>query len=69
MPGDVLQPDEAELCLTEPVIRRLGAVLAADSRVVAEPGNDWVRVRLHGSSGVRLMVLLISLAIREHAPG
>jgi hypothetical protein len=61
------RPDEAELRLTWPVIRRLGHAFTADSRIHIEPGSDWVRVRLHGTSDVRLLVTLVSLAIREQS--
>ena len=60
-------PDEVELRLTWPVIQRLGDVLTEDGRVRVEIGSDWVRLRLHGASDVRLLVLLVSLAIREQA--
>ena len=62
-------PDEAELCLTWPVIERLGDALADDGRVRIEPGSDWVAMPLQGSSDLRLLLLLMSVAIRAHAPG
>jgi hypothetical protein len=61
------QPDEAELCLTWPVIQRISGALAESGRVRTEAGSDWVQVRLHSTSDVRLAVLLASLAIRAHA--
>lgn len=62
------QPDEADLCLTWPVIQRLGGALTAGYRVRVEPGSDWIRVRLHGSSDVRMVVSLVSVAIQAHTP-
>ncbi len=62
-------PDEAELCLTWPVIQRLGDALADGGRVRIEPGTDWVAMPLQGSSDLRLLLLLMSVAIRAHAPG
>ncbi|HEX6526842.1 MAG TPA: luciferase family protein [Streptosporangiaceae bacterium] len=56
--------DEAELCLTWPVIQRLSDALAGDGRVRAEPGSDWVRIPLLSDSDVRLLLVLMSLAIR-----
>ncbi len=38
-------PDEAELCLTWPVIQRLGDALAGGGRVRIEPGSDGSRCR------------------------
>lgn len=58
------EPDQASLCLTWPVIQRLGEALDSDGRVRVEPGSDWVQVRMHGTSDLRLLVTLVSLAIR-----
>jgi hypothetical protein len=59
---------EAELRLTWQLIQKLGATLADNERVRTEPGSDWIRVRLHVSSDARLLISLMSLAIREHTP-
>ena len=60
-------PNMAELCLTWPVIQRLGEALAADGRVRIDQGSDWVRMPLEGTSDVRLLVLLMSVAMKAHA--
>jgi hypothetical protein len=59
-------PNAAELCLTWPVIQRLGDALAASGRIRFDPGSDWIRVPLEGASDVRLLLLLMSVAIKSH---
>jgi hypothetical protein len=59
-------PDAAELCLTWPVIQRLGDALVAGGRIHFDPGSDWIRVPLEGTSDVRLLLLLMSVAIQAH---
>jgi len=59
-------PDAAELCLTWPVVQRLGGALTAGGRIRVDQGADWVRVPLEGASDVRLLLLLMSVAIRAH---
>jgi hypothetical protein len=61
------RPDEAELCLTLPVIQRLGEVLAESEQVRLAEGSDWIRLRLGGDNDVRLLVTLVSLAIKANA--
>lgn len=60
--------DEAELRLTWPVIQRLSDALADDGRVRADTGSDWARIRLLSDSDVRLLLTLMSLAIRAQQP-
>jgi Luciferase len=62
------QPDEAELYLTWPVIQRLRPALAGSEQVQIAPGSDWVRLRLDCTSDVRLLVSLVSVAIKASAP-
>jgi hypothetical protein len=59
-------PDAAELCLTWPVIQRLADALAASGRIRVDQGSDWIRVPLTGTSDVRLLLLLMSVAIQAH---
>lgn len=59
-------PNAAELCLTWPVIRRLGDALAASGRIRFDPGSDWIRMPLEGTSDVRLLLLMMSVAIKAH---
>jgi hypothetical protein len=58
--------DAAELCLTWPVIQRLTDALAASGRIRFDQGSDWIRVPLTGTSDVRLLLLLMSVAIQAH---
>lgn len=53
-----------ELCLTRPMIDRLGDTLRDERGVEVRPGEDWVRVRLDTESDVALALTLISLAIQ-----
>jgi len=57
-------PDTAGLLLTGPAIERLGSALADGGRVRAEPGGDWVRMPVETAGDVRLLLLLMSVAIR-----
>ncbi|WP_131741346.1 luciferase domain-containing protein, partial [Actinomadura roseirufa] len=59
--------DEAELCLTRPVVERLGAALADSGRVRVRPGGDWVAVRLDTDSDMAMVVSLASVAIKAAA--
>jgi luciferase-like monooxygenase len=63
------QPDEAEVCLTWPVIQRISAALAGSGRVRVQAGSDWAGIRMAGNSDVHLVIVLASLAIRAHQPG
>ncbi|WP_242894102.1 luciferase domain-containing protein [Actinomadura litoris] len=58
--------DEAELCLTRPVVDRLGGALADSGRVLVRPGGDWVAVRLDTDSDMAMAVSLASVAIKAH---
>jgi hypothetical protein len=58
---------EAGLRLTWKLIQRLGETLTENGRVRTEPGSDWIYVRLRVSGDARLLISLVSLAIREHA--
>lgn len=58
---------EAELCLTWPVIERLGDTLRRSGPVRVQPGDDWIRLRLDGESDISLALTLISLAIHAAA--
>jgi len=60
-------PGTAELCLTWPVIQRLADALTATGRIRISPGSDWIRLPLEGTSDVRLLLLLMSVAIQAHA--
>ena len=62
------RPDQADLCLTWPVVRRLGAALADSGQVQFEPGDDWIRVRLGVASDLALLESLVSVAIQANAP-
>lgn len=62
-------PGEAELCLTWPVIDRLSAALAASERVSFTQGSDWIRLPLESESDVRLLIPLVSLAIKVSTQG
>ncbi len=59
--------DEAELCLTRPVVDRLGGALRESGRVSIRPGGDWVAVRLDTDSDVAMAVSLASVAIKAAA--
>jgi hypothetical protein len=59
--------DEAELCLTWPVIERMHEALLDSGRVVLDQGEDWVRVRLDGDSDVGLLTSLVSVAIHANS--
>ncbi|GAA2094660.1 luciferase family protein [Actinomadura alba] len=59
--------DEAELCLTWPVIQRMHEVLLNSGRVLLDPSEDWVRVRLDGDSDVELLTSLVSVAIHANS--
>lgn len=59
--------NEAEVHLTWPVIRRMHEVLLDSGRVMLDPGEDWVRVRLDGDSDVRLLTSLVSVAIQANS--
>jgi hypothetical protein len=61
-------PDEAEVYLTWPVVRRMAEVLTECGRVTMEPGGGWVRVRLDSPSDVTLLVSLVSVAIKANTP-
>jgi hypothetical protein len=60
--------NEAELCLTWPVVQRMHKVLLDCGQVMMEPGADWIRVRLGGDSDIRLLLSLVSVAIQANAP-
>jgi hypothetical protein len=60
------RPDEAELYLTWPVIRRLSAALADTEQVRFSAGGDWIWLRLDCASDVRLLVSLVSVAIQAN---
>jgi hypothetical protein len=62
-------PDAAELRLTWPVIQRLGDALADGGRIRVDPGSDWIRVPLEGTSDLRLLLMLMSVAIQAHQRG
>jgi len=55
-----------ELCLTWPVIQRLGDALTASGRIRLDPGSDWIRMPLEGTNDGRLLLLLMSVAIKAH---
>jgi hypothetical protein len=55
---------EAELRLTWPVIERLSAVLTDSERVLFFVGSDWIQLRLESDSDLRLLLPLVSLAIK-----
>jgi Family of unknown function (DUF5519) len=61
--------DEAELCLTRPVIARMGDVLRESGRVTVSQGGDRVRVRLDTESDVALAMSLASVALKANATG
>ncbi|TDD96098.1 luciferase family protein [Actinomadura rubrisoli] len=56
--------DEAELCLTRPVVDRLGGALADSGRALVRPGGDWVAVRLDTDSDLAMVMSLASVAIK-----
>lgn len=58
--------DEAEVCLTWQMVRRMSGVLLECGRVRLEPGGDWVRVRLDNDRDVALLVSLVSVAIKAN---
>ncbi|WP_067468800.1 luciferase domain-containing protein [Actinomadura macra] len=58
--------DEAELCLTRPVVERLGGALTDSGRVLIRPGGDWICVRLDTDSDMAMVVSLASVAIKAH---
>jgi hypothetical protein len=60
--------DEAELCLTWPVVTRLGEALGRSGRVTLVPGGDWVRIRLDTEFDVELAISLTSVAIQADVP-
>ncbi|MFL5911676.1 MAG: luciferase family protein [Gaiellaceae bacterium] len=60
--------DEAELCLTWPVVARLSNALRRSGRVTLVPGCDWVRVRLDTEFDVELAISLASVAIQANTP-
>lgn len=63
------QPDEAEVCLTWPVIQRISAALSGSAHTWVREGSDWAGIRMAGNSDVHLVIVLASLAIRAHEPG
>lgn len=60
----VHRDDEAELCLTRPVIARLRGAWTSSGREEMEPHGDWVSMRLDGEADVALAVALVSVAIK-----
>lgn len=61
-------PDEAEVLLTWPVARRLGAVLLESGRARFDLDGEWVRIGLDSDSDVALLVSLLSVAIKANTP-
>ncbi|WP_460344172.1 hypothetical protein [Actinoallomurus acanthiterrae] len=62
-----LHGGEAVLRLTWPVIRRMGVALLECAAVKPGYRADWVRIRLDGDGDVRLLVALVSVAIKANA--
>lgn len=58
------RPDEAELYLTWPVVRRIAPILLDSGRVALQPGSPWIRVRLDTDHDVQLLTSLVSVAIK-----
>lgn len=65
-PGEGHDVVMEELCLTWPVIQRLGDALTASGRIRLDPGSDWIRMPLEGTNDGRLLLLLMSVAIKAH---
>jgi hypothetical protein len=61
------RPDEAELCLTWPVIQRLSTALDGNRQVSYMRGSDWIRLRLDCDGDVMLLSSLVSVAIQADA--
>jgi hypothetical protein len=59
--------DHAALCLTRPLIHRFHDVLV-QSGVDVIPGDDWIAMRLETPTDTRVLVTLVSAAIKASFP-
>lgn len=63
------RPDEAELHLTLPLVRRLAPVLDAAPAITLSEAAPWIRIRLDSASSLSLLESLTSLAIQANTAG
>lgn len=61
-------PDEAEVYLTGPVVRRMAETLNETGCVTVHPDEGWIRVRLDSPNDVTLLASLVSVAIKANTP-
>ncbi|MEV0623508.1 luciferase family protein [Nonomuraea sp. NPDC050404] len=62
----LIDDDRVRLCLTRPVIDRIGSSLRSCGQVSVCPDGAWVILRLHPESDLQLLFGLMSVAIEAH---